>query len=53
MMAMHDLALPVAAIVVVITNFPDDILWVLLIQRAIRINARMNEDAVLIDVHQR
>ena len=36
----------------VIIDFPDDILWILLVQRAIRINAGMNENAVLIDVHK-
>ena len=40
------------AFVAVIIDFPDDILWVLLVQRVIRINAGMNENAVLIDVHQ-
>ena len=53
MMAVYDMALPVSAFVAVIIDFPDDILWVLLVQRVIRINAGMNENAVLIDVHQR
>jgi hypothetical protein len=53
MMAVHDMALPMTAIVAVSIDFPDDILWVLLVQRAIRIEARVNEDTVLIDVHQR
>ena len=52
MMAVYDMALPVSAFIVVIIDFPDDILWVLLVQRVIRINAGMNENAVLIDVHQ-
>jgi hypothetical protein len=52
-MAVYDVALPVSAIVVVIIDFPNDILWVLLVQREIRVNPRMNENAVLIDVHQR
>jgi hypothetical protein len=52
-MAVYDVVLPVSAIVVVIIDFPNDILWVLLVQREIRIDARMNENAVLIDVHQR
>jgi len=51
-MTMHDMALPVSAIVVVIIDFPDDILWVLLVQREIRIDARMNKNAMLIDMHQ-
>ena len=52
MMAVYDMALPVSAFVTVIIDFPDDVLWVLLVQRAIRINARMNENAVLVYVHQ-
>ena len=52
-MAVYDMALPVSAFIPVIVDFPDDILWVLLVQRAIRIYARMNKNAVLIDVHQR
>ena len=52
MMAVYDMSLPVSAFVAVIIDFPDDILWVLLVQRVIRINAGMNENAVLIDVHQ-
>ena len=53
MMAVHNMASPVTAIIAVIINFPDNILRVLLIQRVNRINAGMNENAVLIDVHQR
>ena len=53
MMAVYDMSLPVSAFIAVIIDFPDDILWILLVQRVIRINAGMNENAVLIDVHQR
>ena len=53
MMTVYDMALPMSAFVAVIIDFPEEILWVLLVQRAIRINARMDENAVLIDVHQR
>ena len=49
----YDVALSVSVIVAVIVDFPDDILWVLLVQRGLWINARMNENAVIIDVHQR
>ena len=52
MMAVYDMSLPVSAFIAVIIDFPDDILWILLVQRIIRINAGMNENAVLIDVHQ-
>ena len=52
MMAVYDMALPVSAFIAVIIDFPDDILWVLLVQRAIRINAGMNENAVPVYVHQ-
>ena len=51
MMAVYDMALPVSAFVTVIIDFPDDILWVLLVQRVIRINAGMNEYSVLVYVH--
>jgi hypothetical protein len=51
--AMYDVALSVSAKVAVIVDFPDDILWVLLVQRGLWIDARMNENAVIIDVHQR
>ena len=53
MMTVYDMALPMSAFVVVIIDFPDEILWVLLVQRSIRINAGMNENAMFIDVHQR
>ena len=52
MMAVHDMVPPMTAIIAVIINFPDDFLWVLVVQRASRINAGMNEDAVFTDVHQ-
>ena len=52
MMAVYDMSLPVSAFIAVIIDFPDDILWILLVQRTIRINAGMNENAVLIDVHK-
>ena len=50
MMTVYDMALPVYAFVAVIIDFPDDILWVLLVQRVIRINAGMNENAMFIGV---
>ena len=31
MMAVYDMALPVSAFVVIIIDFPDDILWILLV----------------------
>ena len=37
MMAVHDMTLPESAFIAVIINFPDDILWVLLVQRVIRL----------------
>ena len=52
MMAVYDMSLPVSAFIAAIIDFSDDILWILLVQRVIRINAGMNENAVLIDVHQ-
>jgi hypothetical protein len=50
---MYDMALPVSAFIVIIIDFPHDIVWVLLVQRELRIDGRMNENAVLIDVYQR
>ena len=52
MMAVYDMSLPVSAFIAVIINLPDDVLGILLVQRTIRINAGMNENAVLIDVHK-
>ena len=52
MMAVYDMSLHVSAFIAVIIDFPDDILWLLLVQRVIRINAGMNENAVFIDMHQ-
>ena len=52
MMAVYDMSLLVSAFIAVIIDFPDDILWILLFQRVMRVNAGMNENAVVIDVHQ-
>ena len=52
MMAVYDMTLPESAFIAVIIDFPDEILWVLLAQRVIRINAGMNENAMLVRVHQ-
>jgi hypothetical protein len=52
-MAVYDMALPVSVTVVVIIDFPDDNLWVLPLQREIRIDTRMYENPALIDVHLR
>src|SRR5262245_56542334 len=52
MMAVYDMALPVSAVIAVIIDFPDDILWILLVQWRIRINTSVNENPMLIDVHQ-
>jgi hypothetical protein len=49
----HDVALAMAAVVIVWIDFPYNVFGVLLIQRAVWINARVYENAVLIDIHQR
>jgi hypothetical protein len=52
MMAVYNMTLTESAFIAVIIDFPDEILWVLLAQRVIRINAGMNENAMLVHVHQ-
>ena len=53
MVPMYDVALAVAAVVIVWIDFPYDVFGVLLIQRTVWINARVYENAMCIDVHQR
>ena len=51
MMSVYDVALAVAAVVIVPIDFPYDVFGVLLIQRTVWIDARVYENAVLIDMH--
>ena len=44
MMTVYNMALPMSAFIAVIIDFPEEILWVLPVQRAIRINTRMDEN---------
>jgi hypothetical protein len=53
MMPVYDVALAVAAVVIVWIDFPQDVFSVLLIQRTVCIDARVYENAVPIDIHQR
>ena len=53
MVAVYDVTLAVAAVVIVWIDFPYNVFGVLLIQRTIWIDARVNENAVPIDIHQR
>jgi hypothetical protein len=53
MVPVYDVALVVAAVVIVSINSPYDVFGVLLIQRTVWINARVYENAMRIDVHQR
>ena len=53
MVAVYDVALAMAAVVIVWVDFPYDFFGVLLIERTIWIDARVNENAVPIDIHQR
>ena len=53
MVPVHDVALAVAAVVIVWIDFPYHVVGVLLIQRTVWIEAGMYEYAVLIDMHQR
>ena len=53
MMPVYDVALAVAAVVIVRIDFPYDVGGVLLVQRTVWINARVYENAVRIDIHQR
>jgi hypothetical protein len=51
MVPVHDVALPVAAVVVVWINFPYQVFSVLLIERTVWIDAGMYKNAVLVDIH--
>jgi uncharacterized membrane protein YiaA len=53
MVPVYDVALAVAAVVIVSIDFPYDVFGVLFIQRTVWINARVYENAMRIDVHQR
>ena len=53
MMPVYDVALAVAAVVIVRIDFPYDVFGVLLIQRTVLIDARVYENAVPIDIDQR
>jgi hypothetical protein len=53
MVAVYDVALAVAAIVIVCIDFPYDFFGILVIQRKVWIDARVYENAMLIDMHQR
>ena len=53
MVPVYDMALTVAAVVIVRIDFPYGVFAVLLIQRTVWIDARVNENAVPIDIDQR
>ena len=53
MVPVNDVALALAAVVVVSIDLPYDVFGVLLIQRTAWINARVYENAMHIDVHER
>ena len=53
MVPVYDVALKVAAVIIVRIDFPYDVFGVLLVQRTVWINARVYENAVRIDIHQR
>ena len=53
MVPVYDVALTVAAVIIVRINFPYDVFSVLVLQRKTWIDARMYENAMLIDMHQR
>jgi len=50
MVPVYDVALTVAAVIIVRIDFPYDVVGVLLIQRTVWINARVYENAMHIDV---
>src|SRR5713101_8725340 len=52
MVPVYDVALAVAAVVIIRIDFPHDGFGVLLVQRTVWIDARVYKNAVLIDVHQ-
>jgi hypothetical protein len=51
MVPVYDVALTMAAIIMVRIDFPYDVLGVLLIERTVWINTRVYENAMRIDVH--
>ena len=53
MVPMYDVALAVAAIIIIWIDFPYNVFGVLLIQRTVGSDARVYENAVPIDIHQR
>ena len=53
MVPVDDMAIAVAAVVIVSIDFPYDVFGVLLIQRTVWINARVYKNAMRIDVHER
>jgi hypothetical protein len=53
MVPVYEVALAVAAVVIVWIDFPYDVFDVLLIQRTVWIDARVYENAVPIDIDQR
>jgi len=53
MVPVYNVALKVAAVIIVRIDFPYDVFGVLLVQWTVWINARVYENAVRIDIHQR
>jgi uncharacterized membrane protein YiaA len=53
MVPVHNMALAMTAVVIVSIDFPYDVFGVLLIQRTVWINARVYENAMCIDRHER
>jgi hypothetical protein len=53
MVPVYDVALTVAAVIIVRIDFPYDRFSVLLIQRTVWINARVYENPAPVDIHQR
>ena len=53
MVPVYDVASAVAAVIIVSIDFPYDVFGVLLIKRTVWINARVCENAMSVDVHER
>ena len=53
MVPVYDVALAVATVIIIWIDFPYNVFGVLPIQRAVWIDARVYENAVHIDIHQR
>jgi hypothetical protein len=53
MVSVYDVALAVAAAVIVWIDFPYNAFGVLLLQRTVWIDAGVHENAVFVDIHQR